>query len=58
MKRSQRGQMRDIKERAIEATKIKKNKKRKKKKKKREGATLQFFFLRSTLVLQSSTCTS
>ena len=55
MKSSQRGQMRDIKERAIEATKIKI---KKKKKKKREGATLLFFFLRSTLVLQSSTCTS
>jgi len=50
MKRSQRGQMRDIKERAIEATK--------KRRKKREGATILFFFLRSTLVLQSSTCTS
>ena len=38
MKRSQRGQMRDIKERAIEATH------KNRKKKKREGATLLFFF--------------
>jgi hypothetical protein len=50
MKRSQRGQMRDIKERAIEATKIK-IKKEKKKKKERGGNT-------TILLLKIHTCAS
>ena len=44
MKRSQRGQMRDIKERAIEATKRIEKEKKKNKRKIEKGATLLFFF--------------
>ena len=46
MKRSQRGQMRDIKERAIEATKRKKYKKKKKRKLKERGGNTTILHLK------------